>query len=1246
MTGSRSVGIVVPRPVPPVRGGAERHWESVAAALVDAGHRPEIVGLDVPERSVREVIAGYRAFRALDVSRFDTVLTGKYPAWMIEHPDHVVHMLHPLRGVYEHYPEILGAMSDLPDGARLESDLTAAAAGGPDALLDWVDALTEGVDDDHPMLRLPGPFLRRVVHELDRWALSPSRIRAHAALSRTVADRAGYWPDGVAVHVVPAMSGLVVADAREPLPAFVTASRLDRPKRLDLMIDGFRAATLPGAELWIAGTGPDEARLRTHVGNDHRIRFLGRVSDERLAALYRGAVAVPFLPHDEDFGLVALEAMRAGRPVITCEDSGGVAEQVVDGETGFVVPPHAPYLADAFRRLWDDPAEANALGGAGRRRAASMTLRPLVELIAPRQQAAARPHILILSTFSVEPMLGGGQRRARELARRCLADADVTMLALAGPDDGHGARRRRLDDGLVEITVPRSAPHLHADGRLGELADLAVDDVAIARLHEASPAFAETLRQELATADAIVLAHPFLSTAIPADVDVPIVYDAHNAESELKSSLLQPSPVRDWLIETCRMAESAAVRRASLVSVTTAIDEAALRRLAPDTTANWTEIPNGVDTRSLTVRTDTGRLAARAEILRRHRLADTGQTIALFIGSWHLPNVEAATTIVEVARERRDILFVLAGGHTKTVPPSTPNVVLIDTFGEVERRRLLEGCDVALNPMTSGSGTNLKILDYLAVGIPVVSSSLGARGIDDPNEVLWIAGDDLADTIDRAIADPIETNRRSANGRRLVEEQFSWDVVGGRWADAVFESMGRQRGSSSLSAGPAPSDPAEEASMSDPFQDLVITTMWEGARRARGEPPLSGTHPMVLDRKITDMIAWAERHSAAGQDIPEDARLTGPKKALVRVGKVISNEQRVFNDAVVEVLKRLDDRTKGQAERAFDEARAHRLEEKLRRTNAELAAADEKVDRLRDLVNEIHEHHVKPLEASRDEQAHRLRTVMDDLVSTRRRLDRARDELIEHRARLSAAPKPTPVEAPSLGSADMDGFYEDLEDAFRGDPEDVRATQLEHADRLAHLTDGSAPVVDIGCGRGEWLSILSERGIPAVGVDLNREAVERCAALGLDAVHGDGIAHLHAVDPGTLGAVTAFHVVEHISTDELLTLLDAARRALRPGGVLLLETPNPENLVTAAVGFHLDPTHRAPLPPILLDFMARQRGFVDAEIIRLHPTGQALEIPAVGAEDHRMAAIVDEINHRFHTARDYALVARTPENDR
>jgi glycosyltransferase involved in cell wall biosynthesis/SAM-dependent methyltransferase len=249
---------------------------------------------------------------------------------------------------------------------------------------------------------------------------------------------------------------------------------------------------------------------------------------------------------------------------------------------------------------------------------------------------------------------------------------------------------------------------------------------------------------------------------------------------------------------------------------------------------------------------------------------------------------------------------------------------------------------------------------------------------------------------------------------------------------------------------------------------------------------------------------------------------------------------------------------------------------------------------------------IEDLERSRDRLEDSVRKLQEETSrrtgETERRLDELDAELY---------PKPYAAAA----EAGQDSAYASFEDVFRGPEQRVRELLEPYVELLA----GHAPVLDVGCGRGELLSLLGEAGIEARGVDSDEGMVARARRSGLEVEHGDGIAYLEGLEPASLGAVTAIHVVEHLPYEALERLFAAARAALRPGGLLVAETINPHSL-SAFKTFWVDPTHRGPVFPEVARTLALIHGFGSAEII--HPRGSG------DAERDRREAT------------EYALVAR------
>ncbi|MGN8160465.1 class I SAM-dependent methyltransferase [Salinisphaera sp. SWV1] len=198
---------------------------------------------------------------------------------------------------------------------------------------------------------------------------------------------------------------------------------------------------------------------------------------------------------------------------------------------------------------------------------------------------------------------------------------------------------------------------------------------------------------------------------------------------------------------------------------------------------------------------------------------------------------------------------------------------------------------------------------------------------------------------------------------------------------------------------------------------------------------------------------------------------------------------------------------------------------------------------------------------------------------------------------------PAQCGCPLNGSVNVaeNGFYRAFEDRFRGTRETIDARLRVYLPFLAPLTDTTtaARALDLGCGRGEWLEVVQAQGFSAEGVDLDAGMLAACRERELAVRQEDALAALAEMEDESLALVSGFHIAEHLPFEALQALVSEALRVLAPGGLLILETPNPENILVASRHFYLDPTHRHPLPPPLLAFLPEYAGFARTRILRL-----------------------------------------------
>ena len=389
------------------------------------------------------------------------------------------------------------------------------------------------------------------------------------------------------------------------------------------------------------------------------------------------------------------------------------------------------------------------------------------------------------STFPVWPPRNGGQLRAYHLYGALASRYDVDLVCLAPPS--RPASTKTIRPGLVEHVVPRTPEHEAAEREITEAAALPVTDIVAGRLIRHTPGYGEVLGRVLDGAAGLLLADPFLQPAAEGLVgDVPVVYDAYNCEYILKSQMLPPTPVRDQLLEEVRAVEAAACSQAALVLTVSGEDRLSLHDLYGTANERFVAAPNGVDISAVPFTAGAARHRNRERWLASLRAHGGGQgitSLAVFVGSWHLPNNDAARAIIAMAHRTPEVGFLLMGSHTgslrRTVVP--PNVFLLGEVSDAVKLTVLATADVALAPLATGSGTNLKVVEYLAAGIPVISTLVGMRGLNVPRDAVRVAElDAFPEAIRRQLAEASGSDAHTVQARLAVERSYDWRAIGQR----------------------------------------------------------------------------------------------------------------------------------------------------------------------------------------------------------------------------------------------------------------------------------------------------------------------------------------------------------------------------------------------------------------------------------------------------------------------------------
>ncbi len=601
------IGIIAPSPAPFTIGGAEKlFWGLLRAINSQTSHQAELIKLPTREHSFWDLVDSYEQYFKLDVTHFDLVISTKYPSWMVEHPNHVCYMVHTLRGFYDcfHYLKLPPRyQTEHPAIRSLQAQLANARpdrAALREVFAQLHSLRSQTADLPADAFAFPGSLIRELVVYFDRVGLRREAIRKFFAISQTVADRTSYFPEGAKVTALRPPSNLEGLHAGKAKYLF-TASRLDGPKRIDLLISAMKFVSAP-TELRIAGEGPEAARLKELAKDDPRIVFLGYRSDAQLVNDYADALAVLFVPAQEDYGLITVEAMMSGKPVITVNDSGGPTELVEHGQNGYCVDPEPAVLGEAMETLCRAPDLAASMGRRGQQTVQSITwpetVRTLLGEAKSSKTTKRSRRLMVATSFPVTPVRGGGQARIFHFYQN-LAPAYSTEIVTLAPA-GTEACTLEIAPGVREIRIPKSAAHEAAECQISSQVEwFPVTDVALPRLLHLTPRYLEALAAASAEADTVVACHPYTFNALHDISSRPLWYEAQDVEFLLKGAVLPKTPEGIALIEEVKEIERRCCERADLVLACSETDARDLGRLYDCPEGKIHLVPNGVDTRSI-----------------------------------------------------------------------------------------------------------------------------------------------------------------------------------------------------------------------------------------------------------------------------------------------------------------------------------------------------------------------------------------------------------------------------------------------------------------------------------------------------------------------------------------------------------------------------------------------------------------------------------------------------------------------
>jgi glycosyltransferase involved in cell wall biosynthesis len=766
------IAIVGPSAVPFTIGGMEYLLWGLQDNINNLSeHKVELIKLPTKEDSFWNLIDSYKQFYNLDVSHFDMIITAKYPAWMVKHKNHVCYMAHRLRGLYDTYH-----FMNLPDEPSLDNayikkaieymEREDANIDGLFSILDEVRINQKKIPKSH--FDLPSPFLKKIITFFDNKSLE--NTKKFYAISKTVKNRKEYFPINADVEVVYPPSALPYFQEGDYEYLF-TVSRLDNAKRIDLIIEAMKYVKAD-IKLKIAGTGPMEEELKKLAQNDKRIEFIGFVNDEELIRYYSNSKGVIFIPYEEDYGLVTIEAMMSRKPVITTYDAGGVTEFVDDGITGFISKSNTMSIGKSIEKLANlSLDEVKQMGNNAYNKVKDITWSNTVGKITRSNiNCSKRKKITVTSTFSIYPPQGGGQARTYNIYKNIAKEYDVEIVSFTAANDKKN--KGYIGSGFLENRIPKSIKHQEEESKIEVKIGIPVTDVSMPILSQYTTEYSKELKKSIEESNLVILSHPYLLYEVKKYLNgKSFIYEAQDVEYEIKKEMFPDNKDSRDILKVIYNIEKECCEESKMIITCSEEDKIKLAELYSVSLEKIIVVPNGVDTTSTKFTNIEERLKNKSQVGLRN------EKIGLFMGSWHGPNLEACQKIFEIANKCPDVKFMLMGSQcmyfeNKEIPQ---NVGMLGIVSEEQKNEVFSLVDFALNPMLSGSGTNLKMFDYMAAGIPIITTNFGTRGID--NKDIFIIRDinDMDVVINNY--DLENYKRLIIDGRNYVENIFDWKII-------------------------------------------------------------------------------------------------------------------------------------------------------------------------------------------------------------------------------------------------------------------------------------------------------------------------------------------------------------------------------------------------------------------------------------------------------------------------------------
>jgi len=400
----------------------------------------------------------------------------------------------------------------------------------------------------------------------------------------------------------------------------------------------------------------------------------------------------------------------------------------------------------------------------------------------PGQKTNKLKTILIINDYAVNNPISGGEVRVYNLFKSISKHYRVIYLC----QNTGEVKKEYLNENFIHISLPKTKKHIELENKTNSQFWISANDIIAGHIIKENRMFmhmVETLGSQI---DLLVLEHPFMIDAIKNLPDVPVIYESQNFEYKLKKDLLQYHPMKDFLVgEVKRMEEETIIRADRIVSC------------SADEVEAFRSFTNKKDVRIDVVRNGVEFVQREYEYAALKKLFDT-RPVIVFVGSGHAPNVDAADFIInQLAGQVLDAVFMLIGSVCDCFAeaPTPPNVILMGRLDEKYLNYILFSADVALNPVDQGAGSNLKLAEYFAYGVPTITTPFGARGYSVRNGEHAIVTEraGFKEALHQILGNHEHAVQMARNAYQYAKNELDWEKLACLYLRSIEEVLGKKR---------------------------------------------------------------------------------------------------------------------------------------------------------------------------------------------------------------------------------------------------------------------------------------------------------------------------------------------------------------------------------------------------------------------------------------------------------------------